>query len=82
MQASCLYALLVLTLQLLVLGRPGSGCTSLLNVLSNSRDSFDEVIGETFYGSMDHKTAKKYRQQIIFNTEGIMSFSNCYVPLH
>lgn len=64
---------------LLVLGRPGSGCTSLLNVLSNSRDSFDEVIGETFYGSMDHKTAKKYRQQIIFNTEDDIHFATLTV---
>ncbi|KAJ5237041.1 hypothetical protein N7489_007132 [Penicillium chrysogenum] len=45
---------------LLVLGRPGSGCTSLLRVLSNDRDSFDEVTGETNYGSMDHKGAKKF----------------------
>ncbi|KAJ5486803.1 hypothetical protein N7530_001103, partial [Penicillium desertorum] len=45
---------------LLVLGRPGSGCTSLLRVLSNDRDSFDEVTGETNYGSMDHKAAKKF----------------------
>ncbi|KGO74104.1 CDR ABC transporter [Penicillium italicum] len=43
---------------LLVLGRPGSGCTSLLRVLSNDRDSFDEVTGETNYGSLDHKAAK------------------------
>ncbi|KAG0159686.1 hypothetical protein PDIDSM_7209 [Penicillium digitatum] len=43
---------------LLVLGRPGSGCTSLLRVLSNDRDSFDEVTGETNYGSMDYEAAK------------------------
>ncbi|KAL4998359.1 ABC-2 type transporter-domain-containing protein [Aspergillus recurvatus] len=59
---------------LLVLGRPGSGCTSFLRVLSNDRDSFDEVAGETWYGSMDHNAAKKYRQQIMFNTEDDVHF--------
>ncbi|KAL4804144.1 ABC-2 type transporter-domain-containing protein [Aspergillus unguis] len=59
---------------LLVLGRPGSGCTSFLRVLSNDRDSFDEVTGETWFGSMDHVAAKKYRQQIMFNTEDDVHF--------
>ncbi|PYH80056.1 hypothetical protein BO82DRAFT_313773 [Aspergillus uvarum CBS 121591] len=59
---------------LFVLGRPGSGCTSFLRVLSNDRDAFDEVVGETRYGSMDHKQAKKYRQQIMFNNEDDVHF--------
>lgn len=59
---------------MLVLGRPGSGCTSLLRVLSNDRDSFDEVLGETNYGSMDHKEARQYRQQIMFNNEDDIHF--------
>ncbi|EEA25209.1 hypothetical protein TMatcc_006570 [Talaromyces marneffei ATCC 18224] len=59
---------------LLVLGRPGSGCTSLLRVLSNDRDSFDEIDGETRYGSMDHREAKRYRQQIMFNNEDDVHF--------
>ncbi|KAL3481383.1 ABC-2 type transporter-domain-containing protein [Aspergillus californicus] len=59
---------------LLVLGRPGSGCTSFLRVLSNDRAAFDEVHGETHYGSMDHEAAKKYRQQIMFNTEDDLHF--------
>ena len=56
--------------QLLILGRPGSGCTSLLNVLSNNRDTFNEVTGETRYGNMDHVAARQFRQQIMFNNEG------------
>ncbi|KAJ5296249.1 uncharacterized protein N7443_007142 [Penicillium atrosanguineum] len=59
---------------LLVLGRPGSGCTSLLRVLSNDRDTFDEVIGDTRYGSMDHIAAKRFRQQIMFNNEDDLHF--------
>lgn len=56
---------------MLVLGRPGSGCTSLLRVLSTDRGSFDEVHGETRYGSADHEKAKRFRQQIMFNNEGM-----------
>ncbi|KAJ4183507.1 hypothetical protein NW755_009542 [Fusarium falciforme] len=59
---------------LLVLGRPGSGCTSLLRVLSNHREAFQEVTGHTKYGNMDHNQAKKYRQQIVFNTEDDIHF--------
>lgn len=57
-------------MKLLVLGRPGSGCTSLLRILSNDRDSYDEITGKTRYGSMDHKAAEQFRQQIMFNNEG------------
>ena len=59
---------------LLVLGRPGAGCTSLLRVLSNHRESFDEVHGDVSYGSMDHVQAQQYRQQITLNTEGAFLF--------
>lgn len=59
---------------MLVLGRPGSGCTSLLRVLSNDRETFDEVDGETRYGSMDHIEARRYRQQIMFNNEDDVHF--------
>lgn len=57
-----------------MLGRPGAGCTSFLRVLSNDRDSFDEVSGETRYGSMDHKEARKFQQQIMFNNEDDIHF--------
>lgn len=43
-------------------------------MLSNDRDSFDEVVGETNYGSMDHQAARQYRQQIIFNNEDDVHF--------
>lgn len=55
-----------------MLGRPGSGCTSLLRVLSNDRETFDEISGDTMYGSLGDKEAKKYRQQIMFNNEGVL----------
>ncbi|KAM0327218.1 hypothetical protein ACHAQA_006352 [Verticillium albo-atrum] len=54
---------------LLVLGRPGSGCTTLLSVLSNNRLGYEEVIGDVTFGDMSAQEAKSYDGQIIMNTE-------------
>jgi ABC-type multidrug transport system ATPase subunit len=54
---------------LLVLGRPGSGCTTLLKLLANRRLGYEGVSGDIHFGSMDHKEALKYRSQIVLNTE-------------
>jgi len=59
---------------LLVLGRPGAGCTSLLKVLSNRRAGFVEVDGQVNYGSLNPQEATKYRGQIIMNTEEELFF--------
>ncbi|ERS96089.1 ABC multidrug transporter [Sporothrix schenckii 1099-18] len=63
---------------LLVLGRPGAGCTSLLRVLANDRASFESgsgtVRGAIHYGSMDHVAARRFRQQITLNTEDDIHF--------
>lgn len=54
---------------LLVLGRPGSGCTTLLSMLSNHRLGYTEVIGDVMFGNMTAEEAKQYHGQIIMNTE-------------
>ncbi|KAI8140373.1 ABC-2 type transporter-domain-containing protein [Fennellomyces sp. T-0311] len=55
---------------LLVLGRPGAGCTSLLKVLAGIRESFTDIDGVVSYGGIDHKTFRKhYRGQAIYNRE-------------
>jgi ABC-type multidrug transport system ATPase subunit len=54
---------------LLVLGRPGAGCTSLLSMLSNHRLGYAEVTGDVHFGSMTSDEATDYRGQIIMNTE-------------
>ncbi|KAK0641047.1 ABC-2 type transporter-domain-containing protein [Cercophora newfieldiana] len=59
---------------LLVLGRPGSGCTTLLSVLANKRAGYASVDGQVHYGSMDAKEAQRYRGQIIMNTEEELFF--------
>ncbi|KAJ5345619.1 hypothetical protein N7452_003623 [Penicillium brevicompactum] len=53
---------------LLVLGRPGSGCTTLLKLLANRRGGYT-VNGDLLFGTMDHKEAEQYRGQIVMNTE-------------
>ncbi|OQV10163.1 hypothetical protein CLAIMM_14198 [Cladophialophora immunda] len=64
---------------LLVLGRPGAGCTTLLNILANARHGYAEIKGEVFYGSMDHKRASQYRGQIVMNTEEELHFPSLTV---
>lgn len=54
---------------LLVLGRPGSGCTTLLNIIANNRRGYSSVTGDIHYGSMTAEEAKRYRGQIIMNNE-------------
>lgn len=59
---------------LLVLGRPGAGCTSLLKILANKRAGYAEVSGDVMFGAMDHKQAEQYRGQIVMNTEEELFF--------
>ncbi|KAK7419585.1 hypothetical protein QQX98_003176 [Neonectria punicea] len=64
---------------LLVLGRPGSGCSTLLQMVSNRRAGFPEIEGNVFFGSMTHKEAEAYRGQIIMNTEEDIFFPSLTV---
>jgi ABC-type multidrug transport system ATPase subunit len=54
---------------LLVLGRPGSGCTTLLKMLANRRGGYKSVEGDVRFGSMQPKEAEQFRGQIVMNTE-------------
>lgn len=54
---------------LLVLGRPGSGCTTLLKMLANRRGGYRSVEGDVRFGSMQPKDAENFRGQIVMNTE-------------
>jgi ABC-type glutathione transport system ATPase component len=55
---------------LLVLGRPGSGCTSFLKVISNQRFGYSGIDGEVLYGPFDSDTfAKRYRGEAVYNAE-------------
>ena len=54
----------------LVLGRPGSGCTTFLKVIANQRFGYTRVDGEVLYGQYDAKTfSKYYRGEAVYNGE-------------
>ncbi|KAI8376507.1 ABC-2 type transporter-domain-containing protein [Radiomyces spectabilis] len=55
---------------LLVLGRPGAGCTTLLRVLSNMRKSYTSIEGEVRYGGIEAREfAKHFRGEVCYNEE-------------
>lgn len=64
---------------LLVLGRPGSGCSTLLKMLSNHRGGFKSVTGDVRFGSLTSKEASDYRGQIVMNTEEELFFPSLTV---
>lgn len=54
----------------LVLGRPGSGCSTFLKVIGNQRFGYEAIEGDVTYGGTDAETMqKKYRGEIIYNPE-------------
>ncbi|ORY37047.1 hypothetical protein BCR33DRAFT_721688 [Rhizoclosmatium globosum] len=54
----------------LVIGRPGSGCSTLLRTLANQTRSFKEVRGEIMYSGFESKEIRDhYRGQIVYAQE-------------
>ncbi|KAJ5609251.1 ABC multidrug transporter atrF [Penicillium herquei] len=64
---------------LLVLGRPGSGCTTLLKMLANRRGGYQSVQGDVRFGSLTAGEAEGYRGQIVMNTEEELFFPSLTV---
>ncbi|KAK5575307.1 hypothetical protein RB653_010565 [Dictyostelium firmibasis] len=54
---------------LLVLGRPGAGCSTLLRVISNQRESYISVNGDITYGNIPANDWSKYRGETIYTGE-------------
>lgn len=64
----------------LVLGRPGSGCSSFLKVLANQRSGYKKVEGDVTYGGTNAETMqKKYRGDIIYNPEDDLHYATLKV---
>ncbi|KAK1143846.1 ATP-binding cassette transporter snq2 [Aspergillus melleus] len=54
----------------LVLGRPGSGCTTFLKAITNQRFGYTGVDGEVLYGPFDAETfSKRFRGEAVYNQE-------------
>ena len=54
----------------LVLGKPGSGCTTFLKVISNQRYGYTGIDGQVTYGPFDsHEFGKRYRGEAIYCQE-------------
>jgi len=54
----------------LVLGRPGSGCTTFLKVIANQRFGYTKVDGEVMYGRYSAETfGQRYRGESVYNEE-------------
>ena len=55
----------------LVLGCPGSGCTSFLKTIANDRASYAAISGDVRYAGIDHVEMKKhYKGEVVYNQEG------------
>ncbi len=53
----------------LVLGRPGSGCTTFLKSIANQRYGYTSVTGEVLYGPWTAQEFKNYRGEAVYNEE-------------
>ena len=53
----------------LVLGKPGSGCTTFLKTIANQRYGYTSVEGDVFYGPWTAKEFNRYRGEAVYNAE-------------
>lgn len=53
----------------LVLGRPGSGCTTFLKTIANQRYGYTSISGEVLYGPYTAEEFQQYRGEAVYNAE-------------
>ncbi|KAF2832028.1 ABC transporter-like protein [Ophiobolus disseminans] len=64
----------------LVLGRPGSGCSTFLKAIANNRESYASVEGEVSYGGISAEQQKKeFRGEVNYNPEDDSHMANLNV---
>ncbi|KAL2067303.1 hypothetical protein VTL71DRAFT_1727 [Oculimacula yallundae] len=65
---------------LLVLGRPGSGCSTFLKAVANKREGFAAVEGDVSYGGIPaNEQIKKYKGEVNYNEEDDQHFPSLTV---
>lgn len=61
---------------MLVLGRPGSGCTTFLKTIANDRKTYSGVKGSIHYGHIPaDQQASRYRGEVVYCSEDDVHFS-------
>ncbi|KAH9828507.1 ABC transporter-like protein [Teratosphaeria destructans] len=61
---------------MLVLGRPGAGCSTFLKAVANNRETYAAVEGEVSYGGIPAAKQKKmYRGEVNYNPEDDVHFA-------
>lgn len=64
----------------LVLGRPGSGCSTFLKAIANNRESYESVDGDVSYGGISaEKQKKQFRGEVNYNPEDDSHMANLNV---
>ena len=65
---------------MLVLGRPGSGCTTFLKAIANKRDGYASITGDVSYGSIPAKEQNaNYKGEVNYNPEDDQHFPSLNV---
>ena len=65
---------------LLVLGRPGAGCSTFLKMIGNQRFGFEEIEGDVTYGGTDaEEMRKKFRSEVLYNPEDDLHYATLKV---
>lgn len=65
---------------MLVLGRPGAGCSTFLKAIANNRESYASVTGDVSYGGIPaDKQKKMYRGEVNYNEEDDVHFAQLNV---
>ena len=65
---------------MLVLGRPGSGCSTFLKAITNKRESYAAVEGDVSYGGITaERQRKSFRGEVTYNGEDDIHFASLSV---
>lgn len=64
----------------LVLGKPGSGCSTFLKIIGNQRFGYESIEGDVVYGGVDAKhMLQKFRGEIVYNPEDDLHYATLSV---
>jgi ABC-type multidrug transport system ATPase subunit len=63
---------------ILVLGCPGSGCTTFLKAIANERGKYSSVAGEVCYAGIDFVEMREtYKGETVYNPDGAKNTPSC-----